>query len=312
MTSPRTRGFALALAGSVAALALAGCGDDEPTSVSDDPSPSEETTSEAPPPTEETTSAAPSPSESTPAEKATVPLYFVGQTPQGTRLFREFRSVEGDPVTEAAALVTSGEPTDPDYDSLYPGGNFETVRYLESAREFEVVLADDSWTDRLSGMSRAEARLAVQQLVYTVQGAAQTRDPVKVYAEQGSAATTLFGIDTSRGLKAAPQLDVLGLVNVTTPAEGETVSGSFTAKGVASSFEATVPWQIRRGGPDGEVVLDGFSTAEGWIDRLYPWEAEVDVSGLDPGQYSFVALTDDPSGGEGGGPTEDSKSITIE
>ena len=43
----------------------------------------------------------------------------------------------------------------------------------------------------------------------------------------------------------------------------------------------------------------GFATAEGWMDKLYPWQAEVDVSGLAPGTYTFVAMTDDPSGGEG-------------
>ena len=62
----------------------------------------------------------------------------------------------------------------------------------------------------------------------------------------------------------------------------------------------------------GEVVLDGFSTAEGWIEHLYPWEAEVDVSGLEPGTYTFAVMTDDPSGGEGPGPTEDTKTIVVE
>ena len=107
----------------------------------------------------------------------------------------------------------------------------------------------------------------------------------------------------------APQLEVLALVNVTTPEEGATVSGTFTASGVASSFEATVPWEIRQGET---VVMKGFATAEGWMDKLYPWETEVDVSGLAPGDYTFVAMTDDPSGGEGFGPTEDTKAITVE
>ena len=64
--------------------------------------------------------------------------------------------------------------------------------------------------------------------------------------------------------------------------------------------------------PVRQVVLDGFTTAEGWQDRLYPWEAEVDVSALNPGTYVFAALTDDPSDGEGAGPTEDTKTIIIE
>ena len=61
------------------------------------------------------------------------------------------------------------------------------------------------------------------------------------------------------------------------------------------------------------MVKEGFATAEGWMDKLYPWETEVDVSDLEPGEYTFVAMTDDPSGGtEGGGPTEDSKTIIVE
>ena len=36
------------------------------------------------------------------------------------------------------------------------------------------------------------------------------------------------------------------------------------------------------------------------------------MSSLAPGTYSFVAMTDDASGGEGGGPTEDSKTIIVE
>ncbi len=112
-------------------------------------------------------------------------------------------------------------------------------------------------------------------------------------------------------MRAAPELDVLAHVNLTTPEDGATVSGSFTAEGRASSFEATVPWEIRDSG--GRVVQRGFTTAEGWIDKLYPFTAEVDVSGLAPGTYVFAALTDDPSGGaEGNGPTEDTKTIVVE
>ncbi len=60
------------------------------------------------------------------------------------------------------------------------------------------------------------------------------------------------------------------------------------------------------------MVKEGFSTAVGWVDKLYPWQTEVDVTGLTPGEYTFVAMTDDPSGGEGGGPTEDTKTIIVQ
>ena len=51
---------------------------------------------------------------------------------------------------------------------------------------------------------------------------------------------------------------------------------------------------------------------EGWIDGLYPWQGTIDISKLEPGDYTFVVLTDDPSGGEGGGPHVDTRSITVE
>ncbi len=161
---------------------------------------------------------------------------------------------------------------------------------------------------RPAGMSRAEARIAVQSLVYTLQGVVQARAKLVAYSPDGEP-TSLLGIDTSKGLKNAPQLAVLSLINVTTPEEGATVSGSFTATGVGSSFEATIPWEVRQGD---EVVQQGFTTAEGWMGKLFPWQAEVDVSELAPGEYTFAALTDDPSGGEGFGPSEDTKTITVE
>ena len=102
---------------------------------------------------------------------------------------------------------------------------------------------------------------------------------------------------------------MLAFVNVTQPEEDSQPGATFFASGVANSFEATVPWEVRD--ESGAKVLEGFATAEGWGDHLYPWESEVDASGLAPGTYTFVAMTDDPSGGEGGGPTEDTKTFTL-
>jgi hypothetical protein len=287
------------------ALALAGCGDD-PEPVADDPGNGK--TSDGKPSDTPTDQTDPTEGSEPPADMATVPVYFVGSTPQGPRLFREFRRVEADnPLAEAAALMTAGDVADRDYRTLYPGGTFKSIEYDDAAASFVVEMQDDAWTTRTQGMSAAAAKLAVQQLVYTLQGVQQERAPVIV--RLGGTSTTLFGIDTSSGVEALPQLDVLGLVNITTPEEAQTVSGTFSAEGVASSFEATVPWQIRQGDA---VVKEGFATASGYLDKLYPWQTDVDVSDLEPGEYTFVALTDDPSGGEGGGPTEDTKTIIVQ
>ncbi len=305
----------LGTAGVLGLAMLSACGSETGSTTA------EETSSASPSPggaTSSTPSREPSTPQESPSDPAssqpmatqTVPVYYVGDTPTGQRLFREFRSVSAeDPLTAAAGLLAGQATLDPDYTSLLPSGAFQDVRRAADGT-IEVVLPDDSWTTRPAGLTRRQATLAVQQVVYTLQGAAQSRARVQAFLADGTQPVDLFGTPTRRGLRNAPELTVLALVNVTTPEEAATVSGTFTASGVASSFEATVPWEVRQ---DGEVVLTGFATAEGYLDRLYPWQSEVDVSELAAGTYAFVAMTDDASGGgEGPGPTEDSKTIRVE
>ena len=294
------------LAGVVVAvtLTLSACGDGD---TATDPAAGEVTTSpstdaEASP----SEAASSAPAEEEPAAAGAVPVYYVGDSGSGPRLYREFRKVSGEPGLGAAEMAASGTPADPDYRSAFPaGGGFASVTHEDG--RIIVVVSDDGWTDRPSGMDEAAAELALQSLVYTVQGALQSRDPVTV--ESANGATTLFGIDTADGVGNADQLEVLSLVNVTSPEEGAEVSGSFTATGVASSFEANVPWEVRDSSD--AVVVRGFATAEGWMDALYPWETEVDLSGLAPGTYTFIAMTDDPSGGEGNPPQYDTRTIEV-
>jgi hypothetical protein len=300
MAFPTRARVAALLATSV--VVMAGCGtDDDPQANDPNDRPSHSgKPSQQPSPTD-----APPPSQSgsdTP-DTVAVPLYFVGDTPQGPRLFREFQQVEADnPVDEALAVLAAGAAQDPDYRSLLPDGKPTLVQGDNS--EAIGVNVPVEWADRPGGMSAKEAGLAVQQIVFTVQGALQSRAPVEFFSD---GLTPVLGIDRS-SFKASQ--DALALVNVTEPEEGSSPGDTFTASGVANSFEATVPWEIRD--QDGKKVLDGFTTAEGWGDKLYPWQAEVDVTSLAPGTYSFVALTDDPSGGEGGGPMEDSKTIMVQ
>ena len=239
------------------------------------------------------------------SDTVAAPVYFVGDSPTGPRLYREFREVSADaPLMDGAALLVTGDALDPDYSTLLPPLGITSIEVTDDA--IVVALGADSVTaDKAT--SPADAALAVQSLVYTLQGIAQTRLPVQVV--QGDQPVALLGQPTDAGVKASPQLEVLSLVNLTTPTSEAALSGTFTASGVASSFEATVLWEVRDGSDS--AVLDGFATAEGFLDKLYPWETEVDVSSLEPGDYTFVALTDDPSAGEGPGPYEDSKAITV-
>jgi len=100
------------------------------------------------------------------------------------------------------------------------------------------------------------------------------------------------------------------LITLAAPAEGATVSDSFEASGKANSNEANVPWEVRD--TTGETVLEGAATAEGWVDKLYPWKTTVDVSELEPGTYLFIARTDDSSDGEGKPSEEVGARITVE
>jgi hypothetical protein len=289
---------------SATVVALAGCGDD-PTA--EDQRPASGPTRHHQGHSGEESPGDPGESGQPGDGRTTVPVYWVGDTPQGPRLYREFRQVEAPGGAEAAlSLATSGQALDPDYRTLLPAGTFTNIGHDE---QIAVPLPDDSWTRLPDGMSESEALLAIQQIVYTVQGALQTRSPV-VFTDSDGNQTQIFGVASEDGFPAADPIRTLALVSVTAPETDATVSGSFTASGVSSSFEATTPWEIRDG--SGKVVKKGSATAEGWMDKLYPWQTDVDVSDLAAGEYTFVAMTDDPSDGEGGGPTVDSKTILVQ
>lgn len=303
MTSPSRRLASLLSLGALA-LGATACSEEVPDR---DPSPVSSESEATDPATESPTETPSETATPQPDDTVTVPVYFTGDTPQGPKLFREFRAVPADnPLMEAGALLTAGDVLDPDYRTEWPGGGFASIEATDGLLVVE--LKDDGWTTPVDGMSRRDASLAIQQLVYTLQGVQQERVPVQILL--GGQPSHLFGFDTTKPFTQQPALDVLALVNVTSPEQGATVTGgTLEASGVASSFEANVLWEIRQGD---KVVLDGFATAEGWMDKLYPWETSIDVSGLEPGDYTFVARTDDPSGGaEGSGPDEDTKDFTL-
>jgi len=305
-----TFGAAVATAAAVAAVAVAG---NDPRPGADAP-PAGSSTPSATSPQEPSDGATDGTTDGSAGTGDTVaaPVYFAGDTPQGVALYREFQRVDaGDPLLAAANLVVRGEATDPDYRTLWPDG--AAVDSVSSdgggvSGLIRVTLSDASLHDRPATMSEAEAGLAVQQIVYTLQGVAGARAPVQFLLD-GNPIDTVLGVPTSEPLANEPPLDVLAHVNITAPEQGEEASGMLVATGVASSFEGTVPLKVMRGP---EVVLEDFATAEGFADRLHPWTKSLDVSSLPPGDYTLVASTDDPSGGaEGADPHTDTKDFTI-
>jgi hypothetical protein len=307
-------GAVVATAATVAAVAALGG-----TAQNDarDPGPvASQTPTEEPAPTEATEPSkpnsppAPTPTEEPAAATATLPAYYLRDTPQGLRLTREFQraDVPDGPEVGAVRLAVTGDALDPDYRTGWPSGT-DVSSVAVDGGTITVDLTGDV-RNRPAGMSEEQANLAVQQVVYTAQAVAeQGRLPVRLTIE-GAGTDQVLGVAASEPLTNSPENDVLALVSVSSLSDGETVRDRFVVSGIANSFEATVPWEVRQGS---RVVAKGFATADGWMDKLYPWTTQVNVSKLAPGTYTFVAMTDDPSGGaEGAGPTEDTKTIVVE
>ena len=237
-----------------------------PASGTGKPKPTNEPT-----PTDEPTEA---PSESDGQGGTAVPVYFAGDGPGGrTVLFREFHRVEGDPLTRGRAARRGRRPARrPRLPDAVAAG-----RGLLGAAPPTACCSCRSrptrFTERPDGMSGRDARLALQQLVYTLQGVQQERVPVLI--KRGGSDFRLFGLPhrhAAHGSRA--RCATLNLVNITSPAEGDTVTGdTLKVTGVANSFEASGPCRLLAGGE--EVALEGYQ-AEGWMeDRLFPFEVEL-------------------------------------
>jgi hypothetical protein len=238
-----------------------------------------------------------------------VPLYFVGDTGRGPRLFREFQVDTGlAGVAEALELLSDG-PEDPDYRTLWPAGSFAGGEVRGDV--IDVVIADAALHDRPASMTEDEAALALEQVIFTVQAVVGERLGVQ-FRYGDNPIDTVLGQPTSEAVSNAEPLDVLSLMSVTSPSEGAVVSGSFVAEGVNNGYEATMNWTLEDAA--GSVVLEGYATADGWMGtKLFAWRTDpINVAELAPGNYTFVAVNPDPSGGEGFPPDTDTRSITVE
>lgn len=275
-----------------------------PTAATDEPT--EKPTDE---PTDEPTAS---------GEVSTYTLYYVGETARGPRLFSEQRDLPGPRDLTTALRALEEAPADPDYRGLWPLGAFADAGFDGVGEDGLVVvtIADPALRERPAGMSEEEARLAVESVVWTMQ-AALSEGPTPVRAPVQLRLSTnpidqVYGVPTSEPLAHGSSDDVLSQMSITAPAEGAVVAGSFVAEGRNNGFEATMTWQVTDA--SGAVVLDDFATAAGWGGgRLFPWSTgPIDVTGLAPGTYTFVAANDDPSGGEGFAPDTDTRTITVE
>ncbi|QIX27355.1 hypothetical protein ncot_12640 [Nocardioides sp. JQ2195] len=245
-----------------------------------------------------------------------LPVYYVGDGPDGPRLFREFHpkhAAGGAELRLAVDEAVSGSPFDPDYRNPWPEGTaVGSASYDGDVITVDLSTSGPSLRRRPAGMTATEASFAVEQVIFTAQAAAgDGRRPVRLLVD-GKQSDTVLGEPAAEPLSNDTVTEVLSLMSITAPREGVEVSGMFTATGVNNGFEAWVGWQLVDA--TGAVVKDGFGTAAGAAEtnRLFPWRIEVDLAGVAPGRYTFRAYNDDPSGGaEGAGPAEDTRTIIV-
>ena len=288
-TDARDPGFA----GPSTASASAG----ETTAPDPSPSPS-------PTPTDDTSEA--------PSAAITVPVYYVGDTSRGPRLFREFHSVvTADPVLAAVEEAVSGDPADVDYRSPWPdGAGTGSVSFDGEIITIDLAPADAGGPelglhDRPSGMSEEEAAMAVEQVIYSAQAALQQGRPAVQFLIDGQRTDMVLGVPASEPLAEGDSLDVLAQVWIIDPAEGAELTVPFEVTGLANAFEANVQWELMQGDT---VVAEGFTTAEEAF-RMAPYSFT--VKNVPPGDYTLVVHDSDPSGGEGFAPWQDTKNITV-
>ena len=242
----------------------------------------------------------------TAAATRAAPVYYVGDTPFGPRLYREFHQVPADGTLAVLALeeALAGDPLDPDYRTPWPEG----VAASGVRTTPDLITVDLTGPQSLAGAAGSFADpLAVQQLLYTAQGALQSTNKVPVQLRyNGDVVPSLAGVDVSEPLLPRPALKVQSTVWITAPQEGDTIAAGTPVTGRGAFPEANVSWQLLDEG--GVVVDEGFTTAEECC-RLAPYEFILDAP---PGTYTLRVYAADLSGGEAPGEVEDTKTITIE
>ena len=261
------------LAAALAALVLLAACDGDPSPGALDDRPATASPSAAP-------TADDAPASGRPAARSrALAVYWLGAAdePRGPRLYREWVPASaGDRVRVAVTRALAGPPADPDYTTLWAAGT--VVRSVR--RDGSTTVLDLSRQALVNGGGSGFEAMSLQQLVHTVTANDPAARAVQVLVE-GRRVETLWGaVDLRRPVRRAPAAEVLAPVWLDV-AEGGAVARRFG--GSATVFEATVSWDLRRGG---RVVDEGFATATAGAPARGTWTAELDAP---PGDYELRA-----------------------
>lgn len=218
------------------------------------------------------------------AAPALLPVYWLGEVDGDARLFREFLTTQDqalmDPIGEAVRVMTAGDPLDPDYSSPWA----EASSVSSSISTQNVITVDISSDAFAVPLPEAQARIAVQQLVYTATAAASNAGLIK----GGEASSVVVLVDGAAGYRAFGTVDldgewtrdsaVLAPVWIIDPQQNVQVDGVVTVNGLAPTTEDAVSWRIDR-------LADSGTPGAGELFRT--GSAEVRTDETVAGTYSF-------------------------
>lgn len=225
-------------------------------------------------------------------------VYFVGDVPSGTRLYREFQPVPAasgtEAVTEALArLESDAGPDDPDYQTAWPAGSFDAVSVTD--HDVVVSLSRDA-TRRPAGVAPADVQLGMQQVVYTAEAALGESLPVS-FEYDGAPARLVLGRAVPGPVGRAPQNRTIAPVNISDPSEGSSVDADFlVARGTMTAGVKKVDLQVQNLDDPASssaipVTVTGKAIHDGTVEvkGMLQWEARIDVHGLGAGRYQLTA-----------------------
>lgn len=305
--SPGWWSFGLVAAALVLALAivvpgLIGGGSDEPSLPATTPTPTESAPTEAPTasPTASATGVptAPtgtqSPVDTADPTLAALPAYHpahIGDDLHSIRLYREWVNIDGvqrsDPVDERLGAAIRAALTG------YAPNTDGYLNYWWDVSLDSVAVTAERITIRLSSpgpseVSEEEARISVQQLVWTAQAAVgEGAVPVRFEVSDGS--SRLFGrLPTDRDYNRPASRDLyyedLAPIWITSPTREQVISGDdVVVSGEATVFEGTYQWELID--DTGAVIRSDFgqASAGGPARGTY----EIRLGRLDPGHYTI-------------------------
>lgn len=219
-------------------------------------------------------------------------LYYLGDTPTGARLYREFGLVPADEgsaavLTALRALTAGDGPDDPDYRTVWPADSFEDAVVQDDAI---VVELGPAGLERPSDVSPGEASLGLQQVVYTAEGVIGRAVPV-VFRHGGVTAERVLGLPAPGPVERDRLYATTAPVNISDPVEGLRADDVLEAGGTLATPVQAVSWRLEdaSGGAVEEGAADILASGvDGTTEHVRGWRVRVDLDGLSPGTYAFV------------------------